>query len=56
VDGDHHAHLAYDMTAQLCGDNEVKWVEAIDAVKDALQQRIQLWDGVVSAIGQPQTA
>jgi len=50
VDGDHHSHLAYQMTAELCGDDEEKWEEAFVAVKDALTARIALWDGILVAI------
>jgi len=51
VDGDHHSHLAYKMTEQLCGNNENYWQEATEAVKSALQSRIKLWDSIVAAIG-----
>ena len=50
VDGDHHSHLAYEMTEQLCGDNEQRWAEATLAVKAALNERIQLWDHILSTI------
>ncbi len=50
VDGDHHSHLAYDMTASLCGSDEGKWMEASEAVAQALKQRINLWDGIAAAI------
>jgi hypothetical protein len=46
VDGDHHAHLAYAMTEELCGDDAAKWEEATQYVIGALQARIGLWDGV----------
>lgn len=46
VDGDHHSHLALQMTANLCGDNESYWQQAESAVCRALQKRIDLWDGV----------
>ena len=46
VDGDHHSLLAYQMTAELCGDDEDKWEEAFEAVKEALIARIALWDGI----------
>lgn len=46
VDGDHHSHLAYEMTAELCGDDEQKWQECTEEVKKALQSRITLWDNV----------
>lgn len=46
VDGDHHSHLAYQMTARLCGDDEKKWHEAIWAAQTALAARLSLWDGI----------
>ena len=46
VDGDHHSHLAIQMTANLCKDNEQYWKEAEEAVINSLKQRIELWDGV----------
>lgn len=50
VDGDHHAHLAYEMTEQLCGDNEAYWEEATEAVQTALKARLRFWDGILAAI------
>jgi hypothetical protein len=50
VDGDHHSHLALQMTSNLCGTNEEYWQEATLAVKASLQKRIELWDGVYEAI------
>jgi hypothetical protein len=50
VDGDHHSHLACEMTASLCGEDKGKWAEATQAVQDALQARISLWDGILAAI------
>jgi hypothetical protein len=46
VDGDHHSHLALQMTANLCSDNEQFWKEAEEAVIQSLKQRIELWNGV----------
>jgi len=46
VDGDHHSHLALEMTAELCGSDEGKWLEVEQATLAALQQRHALWDGV----------
>lgn len=54
VDGGHHAHLAYEMTAQQCGNDAVKWAEATEAVKEALSERIKLWDAVSEAISKPE--
>lgn len=50
VDGDHHSHLAWQMTKNLCGQDSAKWTAAIEAVKEALTARKQLWDGVLQAI------
>jgi len=50
VDGDHHSHLALDMTAELCGDNEEHWKAAEEITIAALQQRINLWNGVYNEI------
>ena len=46
VDGDHHSHLAYDMTAQLCGQNDQYWEASVAAVKKSLIARINLWDQI----------
>lgn len=46
VDGDHHSHLALQMTSNLCGQNEQFWKEAEEATILSLQKRIKLWDGV----------
>nr|WP_067061957.1 DUF3050 domain-containing protein [Mucilaginibacter sp. L294] len=50
VDGDHHSQLAYQMTAELCGDDDSKWAAATVAVKQALQARVALWDGILAGI------
>lgn len=50
VDGDHHSHLAYEMTEQLCGDDETKWAEATMYVQAALRARIALWNGIASQL------
>lgn len=46
VDGDHHSHLAYEMTAAICGDDQEKWNECLAATQEALEARIALWDAV----------
>ncbi|MFD1256428.1 DUF3050 domain-containing protein [Mucilaginibacter terrae] len=53
VDGDHHSHLAYQMTAELCGTDDIKWQEATKAVEASLQARIALWDGISAVISIP---
>jgi len=50
VDGDHHSHLAYAMTEELCGDDEAKWVEATEWVKTSLQARVALWNHIQQAV------
>ncbi len=50
VDGDHHSQLAYQMTAELCGNDDIKWQQATQAVENALTARIALWDGILQAI------
>jgi hypothetical protein len=52
VDGGHHSHLALQMTAQLCGDDPEKWLEAEEAIVKSLHQRQQLWDAVHDALKQ----
>jgi Protein of unknown function (DUF3050) len=50
VDGDHHSHLALQMTSNLCGDNEEYWKEAEQVTIQSLQKRINLWDGVYNEL------
>ena len=50
VDGDYHSHLALDMTAELCAQNEAYWLEAENCSRESLAQRIKLWDGVYKEI------
>ncbi len=50
VDGDHHSHLALEMTERLCGNDEKKWSEATEFTIASLQSRISLWDGVYNEI------
>jgi pyrroloquinoline quinone (PQQ) biosynthesis protein C len=50
VDGDHHSHLALQMTAELCGNDENKWEEATQASMEALRLRNNLWTGVLDEI------
>lgn len=50
VDGDHHSHLALQMTSNLCGTNEDYWNEAQQATIESLKKRINLWDGAYKQI------
>ncbi len=50
IDGDHHSQLALHMVDNLCGTDDKRWAEAEHAAKQALEMRIQLWDGVCEHI------
>ncbi|OJV21922.1 MAG: heme oxygenase [Dyadobacter sp. 50-39] len=50
VDGDHHSHLALQMTANLCAGHEAFWQEAENATIASLEHRIGLWNGAFEEI------
>lgn len=50
VDGERHSQLAYKMTEELNGNDAGKWKEATKAVKQALTDRILLWDGILNVV------
>ena len=50
VDGDHHSHLALQMTSNLCQGNEQFWAAAEQVTIESLQKRINLWDGAYQQI------
>lgn len=50
VDGDHHSHLALQMTSNLCENDIHKWKEAEEATIESLKKRIALWNGVYEEI------
>lgn len=50
VDGDHHSHLALEMTSNLCGTDENRWKEAEQVTIQSLKKRIELWDGAYNQI------
>jgi pyrroloquinoline quinone (PQQ) biosynthesis protein C len=50
VDGDHHSHLALEMTSDLCGTSEEHWKTAEQATIESLKKRIELWDGAYNKI------
>jgi len=56
VDGNHHSHLALQMTANLCDNREQFWKEAGETVIESLEKRIHLWDGAYNAIKKKKTS
>jgi hypothetical protein len=50
VDGDHHSVMAYEMTEELCGNDEAKWEQATKSVIASLEARIALWDAILAAL------
>jgi hypothetical protein len=50
LDEDHHAPMAVQMLAELCGDDPVRWNEAAQAAITALSARLSLWSAVVSEV------
>jgi hypothetical protein len=50
VDSGEHGPMALKMIQELCGDDPVKWDEALEASKTALNHRISLWNGIASLI------
>jgi hypothetical protein len=50
VDGDHHSHLALQMTTNLCTNNQSFWEEVEQATIESLKRRIELWDGAYNQI------
>ena len=55
VDAGEHGPMALKMIQELCGDDQVKWEEALVASKTALNHRIALWDGIAELILKPIT-
>ncbi len=54
LDEEHHAPLALQMLAALCGTDQEKWREAEETARVALKARIALWDGILRTNASPQ--
>ena len=52
VDGGSHGLLAEEMLLELCGDDEIKWIEVQLAAEKSIQSRIRLWNGILEEIEQ----
>lgn len=50
LDGDEHGPLAERLLARLCGDDPTAWTQAEAAARGAINARLTLWDGVVTAL------
>ena len=50
LDEGSHAPLSLRLLNQLCADDDEKTQEAITAAREAIQARIEFWDGVLEAI------
>jgi hypothetical protein len=53
VAGEEHTRMALQMAADLCGTDERRWdeaVEAVEAVVVAVEARSRLWDGITDAL------
>jgi hypothetical protein len=46
VDGGEHGPIAMLMISELCGQDPVKWEEAISVAKISLEKRIKLWEAI----------
>tara|TARA_B100000767_G_C19778143_1_gene543984 strand:+ start:8423 stop:9274 length:852 start_codon:yes stop_codon:yes gene_type:complete len=53
VDSGEHGPMALKMIQDLCGEDQDKWNEALEASKTALTHRIALWDGIANLILEP---
>lgn len=47
IDGDEHGPMAEKLLELLCGEDELKWKEAVECAVEALEHRIMLWDGAL---------
>ena len=56
LDEDFHAPLSLRLLNSLCSGDEVKFEQAIDAATQAVNARLEFWDGVLAAINSSEPA
>ncbi len=49
LDADEHGPMAMKMIENLCGNDEQKWEDCLDAAYKALETRLVLWDGILES-------
>ncbi len=54
MDGDEHGPMACQMISELCGHDEILWLEAEEAAYKALEARLFLWDAIAELLPLPQ--
>lgn len=52
IDEEQHAPMAKELLKNLCDNDSQKWMEALNAAKNALKARHSLWDGINQSINQ----
>jgi len=50
VDSEEHTPMAMQMLADLCEDDDEKWLQCEETINTALAARGRLWDGILAAI------
>ncbi len=50
VDGEDHGPLSLRMIEDLCGTNDALWTEAGDAAAQAIEARLDLWNGILARL------
>jgi len=56
VDETEHTPMAKAMLAELCGDDEQRWLEATLALDDAVEARLGLWDGILVRVSRQRSS